>query len=588
MQIQNIKTKVFQLNQRQVDNFYRNCNVIVQLTSIKDLRKDMMLIQAYFGRGKSYYATHKLLKDVNEILQFRSFDLLNPFNVFKPIKPCQMLILSPRKAIKQQQLNQQGVVAAAQQDYLDNTCALDPDQEGKIRITTVQQFTQWIKRGKIQRPPQIIVIDEIHLLYKETIFADNLQDFIEWLGNNSKEIIKFGLTSTSFDIYNFYQKYIKEYGFVRVDAVMPPKYRIQKATIMASGNVLGCFNTVRPLVSPQYKVLVFCRSARECKLNAEKVGEQAAWMVSEYCQTKVIVDGKQVFLKDLMDKDLRDYVLNNQGLPQDINVLFMTSAYEVGVNIKDQAVKCVISDSIDPDSITQEIGRIRHDLKNYYLVCNGTNIKQKLARWNQYVSLAKEYNDAKTDWDKNDILSNRYQKQKDAKQANISIPKLVRKKSGQQHVYQWFPLGVASMNAAYLHTVRFNNKYKNNMITKVELDGSEFKVDTQQNYLCGMLSTYCDDVKYLWEMEKQKQEQTNKNAYQTFDAAAAQYVGRWLSADQLKGLAAYAGFVRTQGRSVGTGTIKREIEKNGKYALESKRKTINKSKKTVYRIIRVD
>jgi len=47
----------------------------------------------------------------------------------------------------------------------------------------------------------------------------------------------------------------------------------------------------------------------------------------------------------------------------------------------------------------------------------------------------KEYKEAKTDWDKNDILSRQYQKQKDAREMDKSIPKLVRKKRGEDHVY---------------------------------------------------------------------------------------------------------------------------------------------------------
>ena len=583
--LQQQRTRVLQLNTNQLQNVYEKTNVFVSFTDIGDLTKDMMLIQAYFGRGKSYYAIHKLLKDINEYQQARFANLFNINERYKPIKPCEMLILSPRKAIKQQQLNQQVVMMASQIDYEGGQWyqqLANPDQ--KVRITTVQQFTEWIRKGKVHRPPKVIVIDQIHLLYKESIFADSLQFFIDWLADNSKDLIKIGLTSTSFDIYNFYARHIKEYGFIRIDADIPPKYRIQKAYALPSGNVMTCYNIVKPLITMDFKVLVFCRSARECKRNAEMVGESAGWMVSQYCQSKDSNTG--MYLKDLMDKDLRNYVLDNQEFPQDINVLFITSAYQVGVNIKDQTVQCVISDSIDPDSIAQEIGRIRHNMKNYYLVCNGTNVKQKLNRWNQYLALVNEYKEAKTEWDKNDILSRRYQKQQDARQMDKSIPKLVRKKRGKQHQYEWFPFGVASLHASYLHTIRFNNRYTQEQLVKVQLDGKAFQVDPQEKYLKDILMTYSDDVQYLQQIEKQKKEQTNKNAYQAFDAVSGSYVGRWLEADEMRSLALLVGFVRAQGKAASIPTIIKQIQRNDKYHVEKTRKTKNKVKRTVYRIMR--
>ncbi len=581
--LQQQKTKVFKLNKQQLQNVYEKTNIFVSFANIGDLTRDMMLIQAFFGRGKSYYAIHKLLKDVNEYQQDRYLNLFS-LQKYKPIKPCQLLILSPRKAIKQQQLNQQGVMVASQIDY-ENQGGLwyeevDPDQ--KVRITTVQQFTEWIRRGKIHRPPKIIVIDQIHLLYKQSIYADSLEYFIDWLGENSKKLIKFGLTSTSFDIYNFYAKHIKEYGFIRIDAEIPPKYRIQKAFALASGNVMTCYNIVKPLINADFKALVFCRSAKECKRNAEMIGDQAGWMVSQYCQSKDSKTG--LYLKDLMNKDLRNYVLDKQEFPHDINVLFITSAYQVGVNIKDQTVQCVISDSIDPDSIAQQIGRIRHNMKRYYLVCNGTNVKQKLNRWNQYVSLVKEYKEAKTDWDKNDILSRQYQKQKDAREMDKSIPKLVRKKRGEDHVYQWFPFGIASLHASYLHTLRFNNAYTS--LVKVKLDGNEFQVDPQEKYLKDSLRIYCDDIEYLSQIAQQKKEQTNKNAYQAFEAVSGSYMDKWLDADEMRSLALLVGFVRAQGKVASIPTIIKEIQKNKKYYVEKTRKTKNKVKKTVYKIHR--
>ena len=488
---------------------------------------------------------------------------------YEHIKPCEMLILSPRKAIKLQQIkpDDYGEIKACeavqndyQADYKQLCFQENIDKSELIRITTIHKFAQWIKRGKVTKLPKVIVIDQLHLLYKQT-FADSMMYFIDWLNDNSNNIIKVGLTATAQDIYNFYSKHIKAYGFKRIDYPFPSKYKIQNAYIYDKCTAAACINIIKPIINQNYKVLCFCRSATQCYKNALAYGERAGWLVSQYCTSKVALDSKQVYLRSIMDEKLRNYIIDKEQFPQNIDILFVTSAYEVGVNITDRdgRVKCIVTDSIQPDSITQEIGRIRHNMKDFYLVCNGTNVKQKIDKYNQYIALLQKYNAAADDAQKNSILATRYGEQKKAAQLHNSISTLVRKCRDNDNKYQWYDIGVASVQAAYYHARQFNNKYKN--YKYIEIMG--LNVQERDQYLRSLLSSFCDRVQFV----ENAAAATNNNAYIAFDKIAQNYWYRWLTKEQVLQFAKECGFVNSHKQDCGVESIRKVFKKYGKYKL---------------------
>lgn len=66
-------------------------------------------------------------------------------------------------------------------------------------------------------------------------------------------------------------------------------------------------------------------------------------------------------------KAVREYIIENQKMPKDIDILLINASCEIGVNIKNNDVDFIIIHSENSDTITQVRGRLRNDLKQLYL-----------------------------------------------------------------------------------------------------------------------------------------------------------------------------------------------------------------------------
>lgn len=64
--------------------------------------------------------------------------------------------------------------------------------------------------------------------------------------------------------------------------------------------------------------------------------------------------------------DIRESVVLNGIIPDNVQVLLINASSETGINIKSPVDYVVVNDS-DPDTQTQAVGRVRHDLETVYL-----------------------------------------------------------------------------------------------------------------------------------------------------------------------------------------------------------------------------
>ena len=68
-------------------------------------------------------------------------------------------------------------------------------------------------------------------------------------------------------------------------------------------------------------------------------------MISDYNES-MSPDG--LLLADIMrEAGVKDYILENEALPADIDIIFINSACREGINIKDNAVKTIICEAVD-------------------------------------------------------------------------------------------------------------------------------------------------------------------------------------------------------------------------------------------------
>lgn len=65
-------------------------------------------------------------------------------------------------------------------------------------------------------------------------------------------------------------------------------------------------------------------------------------------------------------KEVRNSIMMEKRVPDDIDILIINSAYETSLNIKNEDFNTVIIHSNDPDTRIQVRGRIRHDIEKLY------------------------------------------------------------------------------------------------------------------------------------------------------------------------------------------------------------------------------
>lgn len=92
------------------------------------------------------------------------------------------------------------------------------------------------------------------------------------------------------------------------------------------------------------------------------------------CATVWSINAKKHTMSE-EDLRARESILKYERIPRDIQVLIINAACETGLNIKSD-VDYVVVHSTDSDTVTQVIGRVRHDVDTvYYLTKDASNME---------------------------------------------------------------------------------------------------------------------------------------------------------------------------------------------------------------------
>jgi hypothetical protein len=312
------------------------------------------LITNSCGYGKTHWVEHELVDEINDI----AF-IWNDLSQFTHYEKKDILFISTRRSIVDQQLKNGEVENANEDDF--SASGLNPlwDERGnKVRIISTAKLGSLYKEGKIERMFPIVVIDELHSLFLDTMFSEESYYAIECLLNDFwKDTIKIGLTATPNLLFNYIDKEQKLF-YALDDCVLPPKYNAEEVLYYNHTYLAKTLKTLTP--AADNKVLVYCPSAKSAIGFAEKE-PHAAYLISNYNKNTEAVEKQQPLYK---------YIIENAKLPEEVNILFMTSAYREGVEIKDSAVKTVVIDASDDITISQFIGRIRSDIKKVIINTN--------------------------------------------------------------------------------------------------------------------------------------------------------------------------------------------------------------------------
>lgn len=536
---------------------------VVDFNLSPSLYDDIMLISASCGRGKTTFSlslsAFGLLDQINKI-RHRN-------NLFIPdlqdIKPDEVLFLTSRKSTKHQQLANTNTIQAIPDDYNNNLYEFEKNnRENKIRVATAHQFGSWVKNGLIKINPKIIILDELHSIISETIFADDLLYVIEYIKEQYNNIIKIGLTATPQFLFNYIDDDILKFRIV--DKNLNSKYKCNKIKTYIKGQGNTILNQIKHRINSEYKVIYYTQSARQCYQLSQEYGNNSAFLISDYNETKI--DDKK--LVDIMNEQgVKDYILKNEEFPQNIDIIFINSACREGMNIKDKNVKMIICESVDMITIEQILGRIRNDLEEFIVICNYNNYEKVNKNIKDFVEFAETLKNAD-----NPIieLSRRYGRQEE----NRNLQKYVYLYKGEYRLNQYAKAYLKYIQESYIQLNNYETKNKMNYISKV----GNRELLLCNDYLA-QLSRY--SVDNMIEIEKiwgAVVKENHNNVMDLFQKVESEWIDKPLYKEDKEKLVADLHIIRSCGKSAKWQTVKDLLIKNG-YTVADKR--VGKDRKTV-------
>lgn len=525
-----------------------------------DLYKDFMLITAGCGRGKTSHALEVgkegLLSRINEALR-ESFTPSNINKKVEKIKPCEVLFLTSRTVVKQQQEEKHEYTVAPYgiQDFEEgnDNAFLSKEEKSalaeKIRISTAHNFGRLLKENQIKVYPKLIVVDEIPTIFSETVFADDLFYVVKWLENNHK-VIKVGLTATP----EFLMDYIKQeekvkdkFNFKIVDKELGNKYSVDKINVVHRGSA----STYLKLMdySKDNRVLVYMRSANQC-YELSKQFPNAAFLISKHCKTKDKLTGE--LLCDIMQKQPHlSHIRETGTFPDDIFIVFLNSAYREGLDLKDARVKSIVCEASDMLTIKQVLGRMRQDMK-LLCVINNNRYKKLL---NDNIEDICEFMDAIETTKDNPIAQGVYIGARLERQRLSEVPNIVYEYRGE-YFFNYYAIAFFKYQRDCYHTTErsMNAEYR-------ERD-TNIKIENSREYFTNNLQSYATNTIMFIDAETIAAESRIKEKLETF-TAIERFFDTPLDKDLKNELCEALGLTNSQYRLAKWTTVREELVKAG-------------------------
>lgn len=315
--------------------------------------KRIGLITERTGYGKTTFIEEGFVDEINE--QWLVWSEMQEMGSFTKKD---ILFITTRSSILEQQVADGDVVRANEDDFnaIGESTSFDTRPD-KVRIILFQTLGKLYEEGKIKKMFPIIVIDEIHTLFDDTTFSPVAISCINCIKQFWNETLKFGLSATP-DLLLEYVDPDGELFYILENNNLYSKNNTQEFYYCNYTQLNSLLKKIE--VSNEYRAIVYCSSAKK-----------AVEYAREYGGRFLLANDPEKYPEWYEEQqDLRDYVIKNKKLPDDVNIVFMTSAYREGFEFKDDRIKLVIIDACDELTITQFLGRVRRDVEKVIVVIN--------------------------------------------------------------------------------------------------------------------------------------------------------------------------------------------------------------------------
>lgn len=277
----------------------------------------------------------------------------------------------------------------------------------RIVCLTYHKFMGLLEAGVITDDTfDIIVADECHSLFDDN-FASQMGAFLTWVLDYKGKVI--WITANAAYFQRCYNQFIELSQAAKSDIKklyedeaqhLLMRYDTNKIIYSTTSSVEYFVLPSMKEVSPQYRVLVYLKSATDCYKfyrSALKRGLRAGFYVSAYCDTELtatddIDEDVRAYLdehgldaipmrtvfelkEDERSKQnserLKDALLKGENFPEDIDIIFTTDALRESININPESnVKVIITDDFHEVGILQKRGRVRADIDIYFIIPN--------------------------------------------------------------------------------------------------------------------------------------------------------------------------------------------------------------------------
>lgn len=304
---------------------------------------DIVTIQAQTGTGKTYFIKNKLI----------------PFMDYYE----HMLIVANRINLKRQL--KKDLLTNMREEIPKDIKELDSrTQFGSVKIMSYQQIDEALNAKSFGSNNfnldyyDYIVLDECHYILCDSGFNNKTDySFNELIRNNHNNAVKIFISATMEEVIRPIEKTFKD---INSNGFGVCKNKLWNYTTGTDYSYLNhyyfkCIDDIALTIKNADKVegkwLVFVTK----KADADKIVE-----IIDKSKTTTIIT------KDTNNNDDLDEIINNSKFKSD--VLICTKCLDNGINIVDKNVKNIVVMAWDRITFIQELGRIRQDIENPYMM----------------------------------------------------------------------------------------------------------------------------------------------------------------------------------------------------------------------------
>lgn len=367
----------------------------------KKFEKDVLtIINAPAGSGKSTFIFNEFINESYKYVHLLPHGYSYSFNLDKILYVCDTAMLKSSilkenegitKILEKNDLRQ----AMKSKDFDD----LIENNLGEIKVITYSTLG-WLlqqegSRHILLNHIDVFLFDEMHNLFKYASRFDNEDNskpygtVIEKLPTLINKSLVVGLSATPDIIYSATRDTIGNITslFNRKELEQIRTYKngaVQKCSNMM--NEIKRLGIIKGFIEKHnYKIFIYTNTismSKKYKEQLEKYGYKVEWLCS-INNKSVNEDGEVIPTMNKNQLRLREKLLEDGILPDDLDVLIVNGGYETGWNLRDEKVKYVMVDSKDYDTQVQARNRVRQDI-SFFVYTIITDKEGRIFDYNQY------------------------------------------------------------------------------------------------------------------------------------------------------------------------------------------------------------